>query len=62
MDTNLDLNCKFEKVILKNSDYNFESLTKDQIKRDDINKLIFTHFNRFQIIIKYESNQITLSW
>ena len=40
LDTNLDLNCKFEKVILKNSDYNFESLTKDQIKRDDINKLI----------------------
>ena len=40
LDTNLDLNCKFEKVILKNSDYNFESLTKNQIKRDDINKLI----------------------
>ena len=40
LDSNLDLNCKFEKVILKNSDYNFESLTKDQIKRNDINKLI----------------------
>ena len=40
LNSNLTLNCKFQKVILKNSDYNFESLTKDQIKRDDINKLI----------------------
>ena len=40
LDLNLNLNCKFEKVILKNSEYNFESLTKNQIKRDDINKLI----------------------
>ena len=39
-DSNLNLKCKFEKVILKNSKFNFESLTKDQIKRDDINKLI----------------------
>ena len=36
----LSLNCKFEKVILKNSDHNFESFTKDEIKRKDINKLI----------------------
>ena len=36
----LNLNCKFEKVILKNPNYNFESFTKDQIKRKDINKLI----------------------
>tara|TARA_Y100000768_G_scaffold242527_1_gene183759 strand:+ start:225 stop:653 length:429 start_codon:yes stop_codon:yes gene_type:complete len=40
LDLNLNLKCKFEKVILKNSKFNFESLTKDQIKRDDINKLI----------------------
>ena len=40
LDSNLNLNCKFEKVILKNSEYNFESLSKDQIKRDDIDKLI----------------------
>ena len=38
--SNLNLNCKFEKVILKNPDHNFESFTKDQIKRKDINKLI----------------------
>ena len=40
LDSNLNLNCEFEKVILKNTKFNFESLTKDQIKRDDINKLI----------------------
>ena len=40
LDSDLNLNCKFEKVILKNSEYNFESLTKDQIKREDIDKLI----------------------
>tara|TARA_B100001057_G_scaffold196456_1_gene197127 strand:- start:437 stop:892 length:456 start_codon:yes stop_codon:yes gene_type:complete len=40
IDSNLNLNCKFEKVILKNSEYNFDSLTKNQIKRDDIERLI----------------------
>ena len=40
LNSDLSLNCKFEKVILKNSDHNFESFTKDQIKRKDINKLI----------------------
>ena len=36
----LNLSCKFEKVILKNPDHNFESFTNDQIKRKNINKLI----------------------
>ena len=40
LDSDLNLTCKFEKVILKNSEYNFVSLTKDQIKRNDIDKLI----------------------
>ena len=40
IDKNLNLTCAFEKVILKNSDYNFETFTKDQIKRDNINKLV----------------------
>ncbi len=40
LNTDLNLSCKFEKVILKNSDHNFVSFTKDQIKRKDINKLI----------------------
>ena len=40
IDKNLNLTCAFEKVILKNPDHNFETFTKDQIKRDDINKLV----------------------
>jgi len=40
LNSELNLNCKFEKEILKNPDHNFESFTKDQIKRKDINKLI----------------------
>ena len=40
LNSDLILNCKFEKVILKNSIYNFESFTKDQIQRKDIEKLI----------------------
>ena len=40
IDKNLNLTCAFEKVILKNPDHNFETFTKDQIKRDDIKKLI----------------------
>ena len=39
IDKNLNLTCAFEKVILKNPDHNFETFTKDQINRDDINKL-----------------------
>ncbi len=27
--TNLDLNCKFKKVIIKNTEHNFVSFTKD---------------------------------
>ena len=37
VDKNLNLVCAFEKVILKNPDHNFETFTKDQINRDDIN-------------------------
>ena len=40
LNSDLNLICKFEKVILKNPDHNFESFTNDQIKREDINKLI----------------------
>ena len=40
VNSDLNLSCKFEKVILKNSYHNFESFTNDQIKREDINKLI----------------------
>ena len=39
LNSNLTLNCKFQKVILKNPDYNFETFTKDQILRKDISKI-----------------------
>ena len=39
---NLDLilNCKFEKVILKNPEYNFKTFANDQIQRKNIEQLI----------------------
>ena len=37
--TDLDLNCKFEKVIIKNAEHNFVSFTNDQIKRENIESL-----------------------
>ena len=39
LNSDLSFNCKFEKVILKNPEYNFESFTKDQIQRNNIDKL-----------------------
>ena len=40
--TDLDLNCKFEKVIIKNAEHNFVSFTSDQIKRENIESLKIT--------------------
>ena len=40
IDTNLNLTCVFEKVILKNPDHNFETFSNEQINRADINKLM----------------------
>ena len=40
LNSDLKLNCKFEKVILKNPDHNFVTFTKDQLMRDDISKLV----------------------
>lgn len=37
---NLDLNCKFEKVIIKNNDYNFVEFNYNQVSRKSIKKLI----------------------
>ena len=37
--SDITLSCKFEKVIIKNSEYNFETFTKDQIQRKNIDKL-----------------------
>ncbi len=37
--TDLDLNCKFEKVIIKNTDHNFVSFTNDQVERENLKSL-----------------------
>ena len=37
--TDLDLNCKFEKVIIKNTEHNFVTFAKEQIKRENIESL-----------------------
>ena len=34
--TDLDLNCKFEKVIIKNTEHNFVSFTNDQVERENL--------------------------
>ena len=74
LNSDLNLNCKFEKVILKNPDHNFESFTKDQIKRKDINKLIIESktpdvlnvknlsefFNKIDLEVKISNNDIFL--
>ena len=58
VDKNLNLVCAFEKVILKNPDHNFETFTKDQIKRDDINKLVIESKSPNVLSIKNLSNFI----
>ena len=52
INSNLSLNCKFEKVILKNPEYNFESLTKDQIQRKNIDELIIESKAPDSLIVK----------
>ena len=52
LNSNLSLNCKFEKVILKNPEYNFESLTKDQIQRKNIDDLIIESKAPDSLIVK----------
>ena len=50
--TDLDLNCKFEKVIIKNSEHNFVSFTNDQIKRENIESLKIIAKNPDILVIK----------
>ena len=37
--TDIDLNCKFEKVIIKNTEHNFVSFTNNQIERENLKSL-----------------------
>ena len=50
--TDLDLNCNFEKVIIKNTEHNFVSFTKDQIKRENIESLKIIAKNPDTLVIK----------
>jgi hypothetical protein len=40
-DVDISMNCKFERVIINNSEYNYETLLPDQIKRKDLKNLRF---------------------
>ena len=48
----LSLNCKFEKVILKNQIYNFETFSKNQIQRGDLDKLTIESKKPDVLIVK----------
>ena len=58
IDANLNLNCKFEKVILKNPNHNFVTFTKDQLMRDDISKLLIESKSPNALNVKNLSNFI----
>ena len=50
--SDLVLNCKFEKVIIKNTEHNFVSFTKDQIKRENIESLKIIAKNPDILVVK----------
>ena len=50
--TDLDLNCKFEKVIIKNAEHNFVSFTNDQVKRENLKSLKIIAKNPDILVIK----------
>ena len=50
--TDLDLNCKFEKVIIKNTEHNFVSFTNDQVERENLKNLKIIAKNPDILIIK----------
>ena len=50
--TELDLNCKFEKVIIKNTEHNFVSFTNDQVERENLKSLKIMAKNPDILVIK----------
>ena len=50
--TNLDLNCKFEKVIIKNTEHNFVSFTNNQVERENLKSLKIIAKNPDILVIK----------
>lgn len=69
-----DLNCKFEKVIIKNNDHNFVEFNSDQINRKNIKKLtiktrspnllvvknLSKFFEEFKLEVKVSNKEIVL--
>ena len=58
-DIDIQMNCKFEKIIINNSEYNYETLLPDQIKRKDLKKLRFTSKKPDTLKVKNLSKFIT---
>ena len=52
----LDLNCKFEKVIIKNSDYNFVECNSNQVSRKNLSKF----FGETKLEVKVSNKDIVL--
>jgi len=52
VNTDLDLNCKFEKVIIKNTEHNFVSFTNDQVERENLKSLKIIAKNPDILVIK----------
>ena len=50
--TDLDLNCQFEKVIIKNMEHNFISFTNDQVERENLKSLKIIAKNPDFLVIK----------
>ena len=50
--TELDLNCKFEKVIIKNTEHNFVTFTNDQVERENLKSLKIIAKNPDFLVIK----------
>jgi hypothetical protein len=50
--TDLDLNCKFEKVIIKSTEHNFVSFTNDQVERENLKSLKIIAKNPDILVIK----------
>ena len=50
--TDLDLNCKFEKVIIKNAEHNFVSFANDQVERENLKSLKIIAKNPDILVIK----------
>ena len=52
VETDLDLNCKFQKVIIKNTEHNFVSFTNDQVERENLKSLKIIAKNPDILVIK----------